>query len=249
MGLSTALREEYTSWVTSTRGGIMRFKEIVDLGRELFPEMPNIGGLEVAFWPIETFNDLRTLSQGKFACESKMMLMPEHCGTHVDAPRHFVEEGAPVDKVPLSQFILPGHLLDFTAKGPREAITVSDLEAAELRTGRSIGPGTATIVWTGTDKDWGKPGWVSERPYLPVESAQWLAERRITLFATDLIGMDNPDEWWWPSHKVWLSQGICMVQQLCNLDKLAGKEFLFIALPLKMRGGTGSPVRPVALVM
>jgi kynurenine formamidase len=61
--------------------------------------------------------------------------------------------------------------------------------------------------------------------------------------------MDDPDEWWWPTHLVWLQAGIPMVQQLCNLERLAGKEFLFLVLPLKMRDGTASPVRPAALVM
>ena len=61
--------------------------------------------------------------------------------------------------------------------------------------------------------------------------------------------MDDPSEWWWPTHTIWLKNDIYMVQQLCNLDKLAGKEFLFVCLPLKMRDGTASPVRPVALVL
>ena len=83
---------------------------------------------------------------------------------------------------------------------------------------------------------------------MPPDTAQWLVERQITLFCTDLVGMDDPDEWWWPTHRIWLENGICMVQQLCNLAALDGKDFLFVCLPLKMRGGTGSPLRPVALV-
>ena len=61
--------------------------------------------------------------------------------------------------------------------------------------------------------------------------------------------MDDPAEWWWPTHEIWLKAGIPMVQQLCNLDRLEGKDFLFCALPLKMRAGTGSPVRAAALVV
>lgn len=73
-------------------------------------------------------------------------------------------------------------------------------------------------------------------------------DRGITLFATDLIGMDDPTEWWWPSHTIWLKANVCMVQQLANLDRLVGKDFLFVCLPLKMRGGTGCPVRATAIV-
>jgi kynurenine formamidase len=84
---------------------------------------------------------------------------------------------------------------------------------------------------------------------VPVPAAEWLVERGITLFATDLIGMDDSDEWWWPTRMVWLKAGIPMVQQLCNLDKLGGKDFWLVVLPLKMRDGTASPVRPVAFVV
>jgi arylformamidase len=223
-------------------------KEIVDLGHELYNGMPNLGANHIAFWPLETFESTRTMSEGKLAMEGRMMLMAEHCGTHIDVPRHFVEDGLTVDKVPLENLILPGHLLDLTHKKVREAITVADLEAAEQRSGRRIGPGTAVLVWTGVDRNWAKPGFAIERPFVPVATAEWLVERQITLFGTDLIGMDDPDEWWWPTHLVWLKAGIPMVQQLCNLDQLAGKEFLFVVLPLKMRDGTASPVRPVGIV-
>ena len=74
-------------------------------------------------------------------------------------------------------------------------------------------------------------------------------EQGIPLFATDMIGMDDPAEWWWPTHVIWLKAGVCMVQQLCNLGALEGQEFLFLALPLKFRDGTGCPVRAAALIM
>lgn len=225
------------------------FTEIVDLSHDFFVGMPNIAGLAVNFWAVETIAHTRKISDGKLGIESKMILMPEHCGTHFDAPRHFDPDGLTIDQVPLEQTILPGHLLDLTHKNNGEAISIDDLKAAEEKSGQEIGPGKATVVWCGVDGDWGKPGFHLDRPFVPVPTAEWLVERKITLFCTDLIGMDDPAEWSWPTHEVWLKNGICMCQQLCNLDKLAGKTFLFIALPLKMREGTASPVRPVALIM
>ena len=225
------------------------FKEIVDLGHEYFNGMLNIGGSMVAFWPLEEHDHFRLITGGKLSMEGRMILMPEHCGTHIDVPRHFVKGGADVNAIPLETLILPGNLLDLSYKKNGEAISAADLERAEEKSGTRIGPGTATICWTGADRDWGKPNFTMDRPYLPTDTAQWLVDRKISLFCTDLMGMDDPDEWWWPSHKIWLDAGICMVQQLCNLDKLVGKQFLFVCLPLKMRDGTASPVRPVALVM
>ena len=224
-------------------------KEIIDLGHEMFHNMPNIGGAQVAFWPISSFDKLETISDGKVSMESRMMLMPEHCSTHLDVPRHCVRGAADVADVALEKLVLPGHLLDLTHKRKREAISVADLEQAAEKSGRAIGPGTALLVWTGVDADWGKPGFTTERPFLPVDTATWLVEQKITLFGTDLIGMDDPDEWWWPTHRIWLEADICMVQQMCNLGQLVGKEFLLVVAPLKLRDGTGCPVRPLALVM
>ena len=215
--------------------GIGPFREIVDLGHDLFNGMPNLGANIVAFWPLETFEATRTLSSGRLGMEGRMMLIAEHCGTHLDVPSHFVEGGTSVDQVPLEQLILPGHLLDFTHKGIREPITPADFEAAEQRSGRRIGPETAVLAWTGADKNWSQPGFQTERPYVPVDSAEWLVERKITLFGTDLIGMDDPDEWWWPTHLVWLKAGIPMIQMLTNLDRIADR-FTLVALPLRLKG-------------
>ncbi|HMJ99706.1 MAG TPA: cyclase family protein, partial [Reyranella sp.] len=83
------------------------FKEIIDLGHEYYNDMPNLGANHCAFWPLETFEHTRKISGGKLATEGKMILMAEHCGTHIDAPRHFDEHGKTVDEVPLDQTILP----------------------------------------------------------------------------------------------------------------------------------------------
>lgn len=225
------------------------FREIIDLGHEMYQNMPNITGDPVTFWPLMTFDDSATMSSGRMLMEWRMMLMPEHCSTHIDVPRHCVRGGTDVASVPLERLVLPGHLLDLTHKKPRQAITVQDLEQAAAQSGRTIGPGTALLAWTGADVNWGKPGFTTERPYFPVETARWMVEQNITLFDTDLIGMDNPEEWWSPTHTEWLAAGICMVQQMCNLGALSGKEFLLVVVPLKLRDGTGCPVRPLALVL
>ncbi|MFN0042271.1 MAG: cyclase family protein [Alphaproteobacteria bacterium] len=224
------------------------FKEIVDLGHEYFNGMRHIGNAPVAFWPIRTHDENRRISHGKLGLESRMMLMPEHCGTHLDVPRHGNKDGLALDQVPLESLVVPGHFMDFTHKREGEAISIADFEEAERKTGQRIGPGKATFCWTGTDKVWGEPGFSTRRPHVPTTTAQWLVDRGMTLFCTDMIGMDDPAEWWWPTHQIWLDAGVCMVQQLRNLGALAGKSFVFVCLPLKIREGTGCPVRPVALV-
>lgn len=223
-------------------------KEIVDLAHEMYHGMPNIGGAAVAFWPTTGFDKSEKISGGKLSMEARMMLMPEHAGTHLDVPRHVLREGRDVAETPLEKLVLPSHLLDLTHKKNGEAISIADLEAAAEASGRAIAAGCALLVWTGVDKDWGKPGFAMDRPYIPTDTAAWLVEQGIALLGTDLIGMDDPAEWWWPTHRVWLEAEVCMVQQMCNLGALKGKEFLLVVAPIKLRDGTGCPVRPIALI-
>jgi arylformamidase len=227
----------------------MTVTEVIDLSHELFDGMPNIGANPVTFGPLYTFAGVREMSGGRFAMQGNLIVMPEHCGTHLDAPAHFVDGGTSTADLDLSGLVLPGHLLDLRHKARGEAISPEDLDAAAAKSGRDIGPGRAMIVWTGADAYWGKEDYATHRPYLPTSTANWLVDRKISLFCTDLVGMDDPAEWWCPTHETWLRAGIPMVQQLCNLDRLEGKDFVFCALPLKMRTGTGSPVRAAALVL
>ncbi len=222
--------------------------EIIDLSHDLYDGMPNFDGYPVSFGTIVSFGFTAQITQGRLEMEDRQILMPEHCGTHLDAPRHFDPSGLTTAELPLSRCVLPGHLLDFSDKGPGDALSIADFEAAEEASGQRISPGSAVVAWTGADRDWGTEGFQMNRAYVPTDAAQWLLDRKIDLFATDLVGIDDPSEWWWPTHKLWLGSGLAMVQQLRNLDQLVGKDFLFVALPLKMREGTGSPLRAIALV-
>lgn len=221
--------------------------EIVDLGHEIFSNMPTLGA-PTTFWSEDRHESLSKLTSGRFSMESRMMLMSEHAGTHLDSPWHSYPKGIPVDQIPLERLMLPGHLLDLRAKRAHEPITVADVEAAASRSGKQVAEGEAVLVWTGVDKRWGEPGFTRERPFIPEATVEWLASRRIGLFGTDLVQVDHPDEWWYPTHTSLARNGIPMVQQLCGLDQLEGKDFVFLVIPLKLRGGTASPVRPVALV-
>jgi arylformamidase len=221
--------------------------EVVDLGHEIYSNMPTLGA-PTTFWSEDRHESLAKLTSGRFSMESRMMLMSEHAGTHLDSPWHSFPQGKSVDQIPLESLMRHGHLLDLRAKRVHEPITVADLESAAARSGRPIGAGEATIVWTGTDARWGEPNFTRDRPFIPGETVEWLATKRIGLFGTDLIQVDDPDEWWYPTHTSLARNGIPMVQQLCSLERLEGKEFVFLVIPLKLRGGTASPVRPIALV-
>ncbi len=85
------------------------FTEIIDLGHEFYSGMATISGAQVAFWPTQSFKKSETISGGKLSMESRMMLLPEHSGTHLDVPRHCVPGGTDVAGVALEKLVLPGH--------------------------------------------------------------------------------------------------------------------------------------------
>ena len=224
------------------------FSKVVDLSHEFFDGMANIANLPVVSYRLNTISEMKTLSGGRTGYNARLLLIPEHCGTHLDVPAHW-QDGAPdVSQIPLERLILPGQLLDLRHKRHGEAITIEDMQKAEEKSGTAIKPNRAVVCWTGVDDVWGTENFNRKRPHFPYETAKWLLDRGMQLFATDLIGMDNPDEWWSPVHDVWLTNGVCMVQQLCNLDALQGHEFFLVVLPMKLRGGTGCPVRAVAFL-
>src|SRR5919199_1338153 len=188
--------------------GMAAFKEVIDLSHELFNNMLGVSSTSMAaFWPVETHARSTENSQGELSSESHMWLVSEHISTHFDAPFHFDPNGVTADKYPLERLVLPGHLLDFTSKQVREAITREDFERAAEKSGKAITPGTALLAWTGQDKHWGTPNFHKNRPYVDPETALWLVERKIALFGTDLIGIDHPDDWRWRTHTAFLKHG------------------------------------------
>jgi arylformamidase len=225
------------------------FSNIIDLGHEMFTGMPVLDdNVTNQFWENNTFEGMARYSEGKISARSRMMLVFEHVSTHVDAPGHFDKDGMTIDQIPLQQLIVPGHLLDLTHKKPYEGIGPDDFKRAVEASGKEIEPNTIVIANTGQYKNYGVGDFRTARPFITGEGGQWMVDQGTTLFGTDLIGIDNPEEMWNPTHTAFLMNGVPMIQQLNNLDALIGLDFLFVALPWQMLGGTASPVRPVALV-
>jgi arylformamidase len=227
---------------------LISWNKIVDLSHGLANGMSTLGGDLTAFWENQDFAPLERITGGRVSYRTRIMHMNEHTGTHLDAPSHFDREGTNVDEIPLEEIIVPGHLLDLRHKKPHDPIGPEDLALAVEDSGKPLRPGTIVIAYTGQDVNWGVEGFKTERPYVTAEGGQFLVDAGVTFFGTDLIGIDNPDEYWDPTHIAFLKNNVPMVQQLNRLEELVGQEFLFIALPLAMSGGTACPVRAIALV-
>lgn len=188
----------------------------------------------------------------------------EHGGTHMDAPIHFKEGAATVDKMPVEAGIGPGVVVDVSSKAlknPDYLIGIDDLEAFEKSHGL-IPAGSVVLLHTGYDRYWPDPlkylG-TAERgeaaiarlhlPGLAPEAASWLAEKRhIKAVGLDTASIDYGQSTEFKSHRVFAKYDIAIFENLAGLGKLPATGAFIIALPMKIQGGSGAPLRVVAFL-
>jgi kynurenine formamidase len=201
---------------------------------------------------------------------SALLVMAEHSGTHIDALCHQAENlelhgGVAVDprvQTPegftqhgvdtISPLLARGVLLDCAQAAP--SIGAEDLERAAA--GLEIRPGDVILVRTGAGALWGDPEAFLAAGGVDASGSRWVAERQPLAVGADNIaweppGLVDPELGSLPGHLLLLVRAGIYILEALDLEALARdgvREFAFVCLPLKLRGGTGSPVRPLALV-
>ena len=177
---------------------------------------------------------------------SNLWTFVEHTGTHVDSPGHFIAGAPNIDKMPLESYIGCGVVLNFKGREPNYSITKKDIESGLHKKGLKgkVGPGGVLLFYTGHTKKAGTKAWL-QHPELSEEACRYIASLRV-----NAIGFDapSPDHAPFPAHKILLPKGIGNFEGLDNLDKVEGKEFLFIGVPLPLVDGSASPVRAFAML-
>ncbi len=189
----------------------------------------------------------------------------EHGGTHIDAPIHFAEKGQSVDEIPLEKLIGTAIKIDVSSKALNNSdylIKVDDLIAWENKEKIKIPSGSIILLETGFSKyypDKIKYMGTDERgedavkklhfPGLSKEAAKWLVEQRdINAIGIDTPSIDYGQSEYFESHVILLSQNIPVFENLTNLNKLPNIGFEIIALPMKIKKGSGAPLRIVAII-
>ncbi|MDR0385774.1 MAG: cyclase family protein [Prevotellaceae bacterium] len=165
-----------------------------------------------------------------------------HQGTHIDAPRHFFDDGECIDEIALDRCVVKAVKVDLTGKQPDEAIEPADLQPYI----KFIEQGCCVLLHTGWEKHFPDQAFFSGFPYVSKELADWFVEKK-----TGLVGMDMPTPNgvnWKYVHLKMLGAGILIVEGLANMSQLPdGEVFTFFSLPLKLQGRDGSPVRAIAI--
>lgn len=188
----------------------------------------------------------------------------EHGGTHLDSPVHFAKGRYTVDQIPLQQLMGAAVVIDVTSQCATNSdylVSVADFESWERRNGR-ITPGTIVFLRTGFGKfypDRKKYLGTDERgdqavaklhfPGLDPAAARWLTQNRsIKAIGLDTASIDHGQSTLFESHRVLFEKNIPAFENVANLDQLPLKGFSVVALPMKIKNGSGGPLRIVALL-
>jgi len=226
--------------------------QIIDLSQEIYPNMPVFNGLpEVNMTVHATHEQWEGIENPSTHTPSVYKLeMGEHTGTHVDALSHMGREfvGQSIDTMPLSMFYTEGICLDFSYKNLQELIEPTELEEACKQANAEIRKGDTVLLYTDHyRKHFGTADW-GHGPGLSAEATRWLGMQGISAFGVETMSPGIPKVSNREVHHICGEMGFTHYENLVNLNQLIGKgRFRFIGLPLKIRGGTGSPVRAVAV--
>ena len=227
--------------------------ELIDLSREIYhkmPRLPNHPSIVVTTY--STHDEVREAEGVTFSSATLSLALGDHAGTHVDAPRHFDSrpDAATIDQMPLETFFTEAVCLDLSHKPLKSDISVDDLIAAESAANVKIGPGDTVLLHMDFHRRcYGTPGYITDFPGLTKESARWLGEKEIGMFGVEAVSPGRPDKNNFEVHNLCAEMGFTHMEGLCNLERLVGKgRFRFIGFPLKIRGGTASPIRAVAWI-
>lgn len=226
--------------------------EIIDLSQEIYAGMAVFHSLpEVKMSVYASHEEWDGITGSEIVSPAVHRLeMGEHTGTHVDAINHMARQyrGQSIDTMPLSMFYTEGICLDLSHKGLRELIEPEDLSQALAASGLEIKRGDTVLLYTDHyRRAFGTEDW-HNGPGISAAAARWLGQQGIAAFGVETASPGVPKVSNREVHHICGELGFTHYENMVNLHQLIGRgRFRFIGLPLKIRGGTGSPVRAVAV--
>jgi kynurenine formamidase len=226
--------------------------EIIDLSQEIFSGMPVFPGLpQVKISMHVSHEEWDGIPNSAVVSPAVNRLeLGEHTGTRVDAINHMARRyrGQSIDTMPLTMFYTEGICLDLSHKGRQELIEPADLERALVAARLEVREGDTVLLYTDHyRRAFGTADW-HDGPGISAQAARWLGRQKIAAFGVETMApgvrhVSNREV-----HHICGELGFTHYENLINLDQLIGRgRFRFIGLPLKIRGGTGSPVRAIAV--
>jgi len=190
---------------------------------------------DIPTWPGDrfVFHRVEEIARGD-VCNKSSMEIGSHIGTHMDAPYHFEREGMTIEQIPLDTFV-----------GPARVVSFPEVERIDLEEIRTVPlSGVERILFKTSNSDlWRESSFHEDYVYLTPDVCRLLAEAEgIKLVGVDYLSVEKYGEPIFESHHILLGRGIPLLEGL-DLSGVAPGDYELIALPLKIAGGDGSPVR------
>lgn len=225
--------------------------KIVDLSHVLGPNLPDFHLGNTAY----QYKPLFTIAKDGYA--DGQFTTPEHYGTHVDAPSHFYQGGQTIDQIPADKLILSCVVIDVrkeVATNPDYCLSKEKIQLFEKEI--SIKPNSAVLLLTGWSKRFNDPksyrnadtNNIMHFPAFSGEAANYLVnEKKITALGLDTLSADCGLSKDYIVHKTALAKGVFLVENLNNLEQLPAQGATIFLGPIRIKNGTGSPARILAL--
>jgi kynurenine formamidase len=239
----------------------------VNLRLSRFVDLTHAFDEQTLYWPNSpSAFELKTLAKGKtpggFFYSSNSFCAPEHGGTHLDAPIHFSEKGQTADEISVRRLVAPAVVLDVSTKAGRDPdyrLALSDVTSWETAHG-TIPEGAIVVLRTGWESRWpdrkryfgdNTPNAVTNLhfPSFGKEAAEFLVkERRVGALGVDTPSIDYGPSQDFAVHRIAAVAQVMGLENLTNLSALPETGAWIVALPMKIRGGSGGPLRAVAIL-
>lgn len=210
---------------------------IIDLSQsinsdiKLYPGSPNVSFLKWSKYSIDGY-------------DSEAIFLSTHTGTHMDAPSHFIKGAEPIDIIDVNRFVMNNvHLLKIS-KSSNQLITTEDI----INSNTDIKENDSIIFSTGWEHNYNSDDYMSSNPGLSTDAATYLSNKKINAVAIDSPSIDSGVESKFPVHQILLKNDVLIIENICNLTQINKKNLKLIAIPLKLQGATGSPIRALAIV-
>lgn len=227
---------------------------IIDLTLPLEDGIPALGRLtRPVIIPHTSHESSKKLKQGTpddlLTFTTYYMGMLDHTGTHIDALFHNNPDGLSIDQMPIQMFMGKAVCLDLRHIPDRGDITLLDLQEAEAKAGVKV-DGHIVLMCTGLNaRHWPKDSICSNNPQVTAEATYWLHEKGSRVHGVEGPSPDRVDENLFVNHRICRDLGMVHYEWLWNLEEVLGVgEFQFQGIPLRIKGGSGSPVRALAFV-
>lgn len=220
--------------------------EFIDLTHTLSPEIPS-WNLSCGYQQVISLDYNECSTPVKF--RTFQMNTPAGIGTHMDAPAHCIANAITIDQLPLQQLIRPCVVIDVSKKADEKyRSSVDDIVEFEKQYGR-ISENSFVIIYTGWDKYWGMPAQYRNDlkfPCVGADAAELLLQRSVVGLGIDTLSPDRADEGF-PVHQLFLGAGKFIIENIANAGSLPPIGTHIIALPLKLKNGTESPIRLIGV--